>query len=170
MKFDVWFCRCGHIHLMPSYYLDWIVEGPENRSIVRVCQSCGATYRMWLDEHEDGFDICGNDFYDKEIQSSDCKVILNRGICVPMKSGLYASYHTSAGIWLDDEYNYNDLCEDEKKAHSTVDTARLIKEIERDFGKEYAVGLLTSISAYVSGIDWDGTPFSYEARIEKNRS
>lgn len=163
MKYDVWFCRCGHIHLMPSYYLNWIAEDSENRSVVRVCQSCGATYRMWLDKHEDGLDICGNDLNDTEIQSSDCKVILNRGIRVPMKSGLYASHHTSAGIWLDDEYNYNDRCEDEKKFHSTVDTARLIKEIKRDFGA-CATDVLTSISGYVSGINWDGTSFSYEAR------
>lgn len=158
MKYDVWFCSCGHIHVMPMSHLDWMAEDPKNRFVVRVCQSCGATYKMWLDQHSEGFDICGRDIRDVEIQSKYCKFILNTGICVPMESGLYASYHTSAGIWLDDEYNYNDPCEDEKKAHSTVNTDRLIKEVEREF-KENAEDVLKSISAYVSGIDWKGTPY-----------
>lgn len=158
MKYDVWFCSCGHIHLMPYDYFDWMEGDVRNRHVYRVCQSCGAVYEQYLDNYEDGYAICGASPKGFEIEpKSDVRVMMSPGIPVPMKSGQLASYHTPSNIWLDDGYNDAHV-EETRKLHSTVDTENLIRIVEKDFA-EYADDVLKSISAYVSGIDWKGTPY-----------
>lgn len=142
MKYDVWFCHCGTIQLMPSEYYDWLAEDSANRYIIRVCQHCGATQRVWLEEDEEGYSICASDVEDFEISSEDanCKVIFSKGIRVPMKSGEYAEYYRF-GVWSD------------SKENGEVDTIRLIQEVNDE-------ETLRSISSYLSGIDWDDTPYA----------
>ena len=166
MKYDVWFCRCGHIHLMPYEYFDWMEGDIRNRHVYRVCQSCGAVYEQYLDNYEDGYAICGASPKGFEIEpKSDVRVMMSPGIPVPMKSGQLASYHTPSNIWLDDGYNDAHV-EETKKLHSTVDAKNLIKIVEKEYPEDHE-DVLKSISGYVSGINWDGTPFSYEARTGK---
>lgn len=142
-KYDVRFCRCGTIHVMPVSYYDWIESDYKNRSVYRVCQHCGRTTRTWLSEYDDGFCInsCDeNDFELSKENKDDFKVIFSTGIRVPLKSGNYATYYSSGNCWFDDD----------KK--SDVDTKRLIHEVKDE-------EILKSISGYVTGIDWSDTPY-----------
>lgn len=148
-KYDVWFCRCGTIQLMPNEYYDWLQEDYRNRYIIRVCQNCGATRKIWLEEYEDGFCICGTDANDFELtpdEIKNCRIIFNQGIRVPIEGGTYADYHVS-NMWLDNE------------GHKNVDTKRLIHIVKDE-------ETLRSIAAYVSGIDWTGTPYDYDLLLK----
>ena len=141
-KYDVRFCRCGTIHVMPVSYYDWMESDYKNRSVYRVCQHCGKTIRTWLSEYDDGF--CINSFEENDFELSkedkdDFKVIFSTGIRVPLKSGNYATYQSS-GVWFDDDQK------------SDVDTKRLIREVKDE-------EILKSISGYVTGIDWSDTPY-----------
>lgn len=142
-KYDVRFCSCGTIHVMPVSYYDWMENDYKNRSVYRVCQRCGRTIRTWLSEYDDGFCVNScemNDFELSKENKDDFKVIFSKGIRVPLKTGNYATYHSCGNAWFD---------EDKK---SDVDTKRLIHEVKDE-------EILKSISGYVTGIDWSDTPY-----------
>jgi hypothetical protein len=145
---------------MPTEYFDWMTGDIRNRRVYRVCQSCGAVYEQFLDNYENGYALCGNSPKNMEIApASDVRVIFNTGIPVPMMSGCFASYHTSANIWLDDGFDDAHV-EATKKLHSTVDTKNLIRIVKNEYPENYE-NVLRSISAYISGIDWRGTPYEH---------
>ena len=144
-KYDVWFCHCGHIQLMPNDYYKWLEEDSENRYIIRVCQNCGRAIKIWLDKSNDGFDVCSTNIKNFVIEPTDVnnvRIIFNEGIEVPIIGGTYATYQI-AGTWWDDDQNKG------------VDTRRLIAEVKDP-------DILKSIAAYVSGIDWSGTEYEYK--------
>ena len=45
-KYDVWFCHCGRIHVMPNEYYEWLQEDYKNRFILRICQNCGNSWKI----------------------------------------------------------------------------------------------------------------------------
>ena len=146
-KYEVSFCSCGHIHIMPSEYLDWIQEDYKHRSIIQICRNCGSSYKTFLDEYfEGGFVICGCDVEDTEILNDpNTRIILQKGIQVPIVEGYCADYYIN-GIWMCDGHRV------------VVDTDRLIRDVQRDYGDE-ADYILKAISGYVSGINWKGTKY-----------
>ena len=142
-KYDVWFCRCGTIQLMPKEYYKWLEEDYVNRSILRVCQCCGTVRRVWLSEYENGFCVNSTSEEDFELspeEQSNVRVIFSKGIRVPLKGGLYATRFSPAVVWFDET------------GKGSVDTNRLIREVEDE-------DKLSSIAAYAAGIDWRGTPY-----------
>lgn len=149
-KYDVWFCECGHIHLMPIEYLDWMSENYEHRNIIRVCQNCGETKKMWLTDYDDELKINCKDFINFEMcDNANTRFLLNKGIYVPLINGDctdYATYYCN-GVWF---YESN-KCK--------VNTIQLIKEIQYKY-KDKADDILKSISGYVAGIDWTGTDYA----------
>lgn len=162
MKYEAWFCRCGRIHLMNNDKYDWLAEDFKNRKIIRVCQNCGTTRQTWLDEcfiddvddPRPSFTVCGSDLKECEfLGDSNTQFIFSNGIRVPLLSGAYAEHH-GASLWYDD----NGRCE--------VWTDRLIQNIQREF-KDEAEEVLNSISGYVVGINWEGTPYSHEEKMKK---
>ncbi len=162
-KYDVWFCNCGHIHLMDRKWFDWMREDYINRQIVRVCRICGTIYKQFLDPYEDGFCICSADIGDEEFNAnSNMHFIFSRGIAVPTVAGLYAEYRSPSGVWYAPTEVYDEVRNDDPDFH-TVDTNQLIHNIQREY-REDADDILNSISGYVSGIDWTNTPYSYEAK------
>ena len=139
---------------------DWLAEDFKNRKIIRVCQNCGTTRQTWLDEYfiedEDdprpSFTVCGSDLKECEFTGdSNTQFIFSRGIPVPLESGESAEFFGPSGIWYDSE------------GRCKVWTKRLISDIKYHY-KEDAEDILNSISGYVVGIDWEGTPYSYEAK------
>lgn len=165
-KYDVWFCSCGRIHLMNNDKYDWLADDFENRTIIRVCQNCGLTRKTWLDEESyfDGeldkpsFIICGTDLKEKEfIGDGNTQFIFSSGIPVPLESGAMATYCGRAGDWFDDA------------GKCKVWTERLINNVKHQY-KDDAKDVLDSISGYVSGIDWSGTPYSHEAKEARSKN
>lgn len=149
-KYDAWFCHCGTIQLMPNDYYDWLAEDFANRYILRVCQRCGTVRRIWLSEGlEEGFYVNGCDMENFELKPEDlqnCRIIFDKGIRVPVKDGDYATCYF-ANTYFDDE------------GHRGADTERLIREV-KDEDK------LRSISGYITGIDWKGTPYDYDLLLK----
>lgn len=111
-EFSVYPCRCGRIHM-----IDWclIEEACEtNMDIIHICQRCGQMLRIggdpFYDEYSkaDGYSLYSYDMTlnDHVVNidpssdySSECKPILRiisePGICVPMKTGGYATEYFS---------------------------------------------------------------------------
>lgn len=149
MKYDVWFCKCGRIHLMNKRKYDWLADDSKNRKIICVCQNCGATRQTWLDEYfEGGNIICSSDVKEGEfIGDNNTQFIFSRGIPVPLRSGGFAEYFTS-GIWYDSDIKRK------------VWTECLIDDIKYRY-KEEAEDILNSISGYAVDIDWEGTPYHH---------
>ena len=142
-RYDVIFCSCGTIQIMPTEYYNWLEEDYKNRFILRVCQRCGKVVKVWLSEYEDGFAINATSVENFELTDEakgNFRVIFNKGIQVPLKNGEYADYHV-ADVWFSEQ------------GKGEVDTDRLIKEVNDP-------DILRSIAGYVSGINWKGT--SYE--------
>ena len=148
MKYDIWFCECGRIHFMPKSYIEWLCQDT-NRSIIQVCQHCGNTMRTNLSKSfNGGFDVNRSAYYNSIISDTkDTRIILNRGICVPVISDECYGYaeHYNSAKWYDANGN-----------ETKVDTQLLIESLENLYdGTE----LLKSISCYYSGIDWSGTQY-----------
>lgn len=127
--------------------MSWLAADYKNRSIIHVCQNCGATVKIFLDEYMDGYASNCVDYHNVDLSSEELantKLLMNEGIKVPVKGGLYATCHSSV-TWWDEETG--------KGGPYSVDTERLIKEVnDKD--------ILNSISKYVVGIDWTGTPYA----------
>lgn len=141
-KYDVWFCHCGRIHVMPNEYYEWLQEDYKNRFILRICQNCGNILKIWLDEYDDGYSINSTSISNIEFSENElknCKIITNYGIRVPMKDSFYA-VHFMSGTFLS-EFGF-----------TTVDTKKLINEVkDKD--------ILASIAAYAVNINWDNTEY-----------
>ena len=168
MNYEVRFCNCGRIHVMPKDELDWLSEDWQNRSIIRICANCGATDIMFLSEYMEGYAVNCNSFNDglNKLFSKETKVYYTRGIKVHMMSGTEADseqsgYFVNCQEWKKIMGNgYESLPEAEKagKKWATVDTKRLIRDIEWEF-KEKADDILNSISGYAVKIHWEGTKY-----------
>ena len=150
MKYDVRFCKCGHIHLINSSWFDWMREDYKNNFLIFVCQSCGATHKIFLDTFEDGYCVNVVDMTNFQmVGGTSARFIFSEGIAVPLEVGDYASFY------VHNRWYYG-------AGSSPVDTQRLIRDIKREY-KDDADDILRSISSYVSGINWKGT--KYEATI-----
>lgn len=163
-KYDCWFCECGRIQIMPDEYFDWLAEDCLHRAVIRVCQHCGATRLVWLEDWGDqGFAVNSTDFINEEISTKDdteYRIIFNKGIEVPMMSGGYAdSYQGDTYInweYLEKELGTTYLPDAQTKDPNCtkVNVQRLIKENDPDIVK--------AISSYVTGIDWSGTEYEFK--------
>ena len=144
-KYDVWFCSCGRIQLMPEEYYSWLAEDYENRSVIRICGGCGKAMKVFLTEScYQGHDINSvalEQIILDESNKDNIRIIYDAGIKVPVKNGYYATSHFFH-TWSD-EYG-----------HSEIDVEQLIKDVNDE-------DILKSIAAYSSGIDWTGTPYAY---------
>lgn len=155
-RYSVRFCSCGHIHLMPMEYLSWIQEDANNRSIIQVCQSCGATYETWLGSYDDGFMVCGTDKSNFEVsENSPTKILFSKGIRVPIidsEGRIFDATSHFGNSWYAEDWENNYFC-------GEVDTNTLIDRVSSAF-KEDADDILRSIAGYVSGINWSGTKYN----------
>ena len=115
--FSVYPCRCGRIHMISWDLVEEACE--KNMDIIHICRRCGKMLRIggdpFYDEYEkaNGYTLYS---YDMTLNnhvvnidlssdySSECKPILRiisePGICVPMKTGEYATEYFS-GIFRD---------------------------------------------------------------------
>lgn len=115
--FSIYPCRCGRIHMISWDLVEEACE--KNMDIIHVCQRCGKMLRIggdsFYDEYEKAdayslysYDMTLNDHVvnidPSSDYSSECKPILRiisePGICVPMKTGGYATEYFS-GIFRD---------------------------------------------------------------------
>lgn len=159
-KYDVWFCSCGRIQIMPCWDFEWMQEDCAHRRVIRVCQNCGATYMMFLTDNGEGFDINGTDVRDTVINSDDgmqYKIIFDGGIKVPLMCGEYADSFCG-GKYVNWEYcektlgtTYLPDAEAKEPNCTKVDVERLMRMCPEDVVK--------SISGYAVGVDWAGTPY-----------
>lgn len=156
-NYDVWFCKCGHIHFIPFDTFEWIKEDYINRRVIQVCQSCNSVRETTLDPYEDGFCVCRNDVESFEIRkdpNANEKFFTDKGVAVFLKNFDGASIPAVNKIgnrWfgLDSKGN---------RGFNPVDTLKLIQDIERNY-KDDADDILRAISGYVSGIDWSNTEY-----------
>lgn len=125
MKYNVYFCKCGHIHFIPYEELDAAYEN--DQEIVLVCTSCGHVVRFGADKMENAWkeeetdpDIV-YDMYTFDIRedfvmspSSTCmpntskafrKILFSGGVGVPMKTGYNANcFDPGSGMFYDMRY------------------------------------------------------------------
>ena len=176
-KYEAWFCSCGRIHFHPMDDLDWMSEDCENRRVLEVCRNCGHIHEQFLTEsiYGDGdkpaFDVNGDDYFNDEnvliMENPNYRIYIRKGIKVPMKKGGYADYHFSNGYCNSEKIKetfgdtYIPTIKEKDPDYLTVDTDRLIKEIQQDYPEE-ADDLLKSISGYIVGISWKGTPYEHK--------
>ena len=176
-KYEAWFCTCGRIHFHPMADLDWMAEDHENRRVLEVCRHCGQIYEQFLTESWYGegdkpaFDINGHSYHNDDnvliMENPNYRIYIRKGIMVPMKKGGYADYHFSNGYCNSEQIQkrFGDLwlsaVKEKDPGYFIVDTKRLIKEVRRDYPEE-AEEILKSISGYVTGIDWKGTPYEHK--------
>ena len=176
-KYEAWFCTCGRIHFHPMADLDWMAEDHENRRVLEVCRHCGQIYEQFLTESWYGegdkpaFDINGHSYHNDDnvliMENPNYRIYIRKGIMVPMKKGGYADYHFSNGYCNSEQIQkrFGDLwlsaVKEKDPGYFIVDTKRLIKEVRRDYPEE-ADELLKSISGYVAGINWKGTPYEHK--------
>lgn len=110
-QYAVYPCRCGRIHMVDYELIDQACE--KHMDIIHICQRCGKMMRIGGDEFYDEYEgrhsyslyscdmILNNHVVEIDPSSdysSECKPILRiisePGICVPMKTGGYATeYH-----------------------------------------------------------------------------
>ena len=161
MKYSCWFCGCGRIHILANDLYDWMTEDYEHRSIVQVCNNCGTSHKIFLSDNGEGFDVNAMDLRDVNIdilRPQECKILFNKGIKVPMKSGGYATYHFHDGYvnvdYIRDKLGttYIPTALEKDPECTTVDTELLIREVNDE-------DILQSISGYLVGIDWTGTKY-----------
>ena len=109
--FSVYTCSCGRIHMISWDLVEEACE--KNMDVIHVCQGCGKMMRIGGDKFEDGYSLYSYDMTlnDHVVNidpssdySSECKPILRiisePGICVPMRTGGYATEYYS-GIFRD---------------------------------------------------------------------
>lgn len=162
-KYDCWFCDCGRIQVMPDDYYDWMAEDYQHRRVIRICQNCGATRIVWLDTYMEGFAVNSTDFRNEEIQTNgeiEYRIIMNDGIKVPMMNGGYADTHYGC-TYINWSYLEKDLgttylpaAKEDDPNCTKVDVQRLIRENDPE--------VIKSISGYLVGIDWTGTPYEWK--------
>ena len=145
-KYDVWFCHCGTLQFMPEEYYNWLQEDYANRTIIRVCQHCGRAQKVWLEPYDNGYCVGATGIKDVEMAPDDLantRIIFDSGVRVPVKNGEF-EYATS---YFANRYIYNNEFAD-------VDVDRLIRDINDEEKTQ-------SVAAYLSGIDWKGTPYEH---------
>jgi len=165
MNYDVRFCQCGRIHVMPYSEMTWMAKDCQNRSVTRVCANCGAAYTTFLSECEDGFDVnCISLKTGVTEFNNQHRIHYSKGITVCMKSGEEADTYQNGFFVNSKEWSYEtsekNLSYADKQRHDfvTVDTERLIREVEREY-KEKADDILKAISGYAVKIHWEGTKY-----------
>ena len=63
-KYEVYVCSCGRIHLMDRSNFDWLSNNYTKRSVIQICNNCGAARETFLDEYMDGFAVCKEEIKD----------------------------------------------------------------------------------------------------------
>jgi len=173
-RYDVRFCSCGRIHIMPFDELDWLSEDHKNRRIIRICANCGKAIVTFLTENFDnGFDVNCCDLDDHKVEVwNNTKIYYSRGIIVYMKSrneadSFQANCFANCKEWEQMmNSSPNGLCpiyeaEKQRQDWATVDTERLINNIKWSY-KDDADNILKSISGYGVRIHWKGTEYETE--------
>jgi len=139
-----------------------------------VCTNCGTTVRMFLDEYDDGFATNIVDIRDEDFEGN-FRIITSRGIIVHLKSGveadlLQSGYFVNRDEWklveLQEEYESLELAYKLNHSWCTVDTDRLIRDIENKF-KDDADKILNQLSGYLVKINWEGTKYGKD-KISKD--
>ena len=160
------FCNCGRIHIIPKLW-DWMAEDHENRSAIHVCTHCGETVRMFLTPYDDGFATNIVDVRDEDFEGN-FRIIASRGVIVYMNSGVEADtfqsgYFANSDEWkmveLQEEYESLELSYKLNQPWCTVNTNRLIRDIEIKY-KDEADKILNQLSGYLIKINWDGTKYA----------
>lgn len=147
-KYDVRFCRCGRVHFIEWDKLNRVCD-EEDKSVLFICNNCGKTSLIWLEECMDGKAWNSISIEDDELSTKDIELIIaSRGESIWMKSGGYAT--CKAGSTFIDWDTPKGECSDEDR--KIVDVERTICMI-RDEEK------LEELSHYAVDIDWKGTKF-----------
>lgn len=166
MKYEVDFCSCGRIHIMPESELDWLQEDYKHREVIRVCTNCGDTTTTWLDEYDNGYAVNCTDVDTYKMTPhaiSDAHMYADRGIIVYMMNGeqadtYLANIYANTECWKSSGMSLEDA-KNKFLPWAIVDTERLIRDIKR-FYEDDADDILKSISGYISGINWTGTEYA----------
>lgn len=182
-KYDVRFCKCGRIHMIPTDKIHKAIE--QDKTLMYICGGCGAARIIGADKESDWDDptktcynmySCGLYHKDHEIISftpddfSDAgehkpynEIIYSPGIRVPMMTGEYAQSYTCdtfCDMW------YPDWWKIERKDVTVEEVMDFINKYKKDqrtvdmsrFIHETPEEYLDYISGYViKAFDWKGT-------------
>ena len=182
-KYEVRFCSCGHIHLIPTGKIDNAIEN--DKELLFICGDCGAAVLIGaekeydFDTREDCYMMYSYDFssYDsKEItkesfgQNDNSKAIsevyYSHGIKIPMMNGFYATFYQD-GIFYDNRLIFN-MYEIDRPDVTAEEVQKFIKRSKeemktvnmRRFISENSEDVLEEISNYyIKGLDWTGTKY-----------
>lgn len=153
-NYDVRFCSCGRIHFIDYDELCKVCDD-ENKEVLFICNNCGAVTRIGLDDYMEGKAWNSYDMRETELNdlSKFGKIIMSTGTKIPMKSGAAATAEWCGKFTDLETKKPEEISEaDWEKVVSTVDTQRLIKEIDDE-------DKLKCLSSYVIKIDWSGTKY-----------
>lgn len=187
-KYDVRFCKCGRIHMIPVDKIDEAVKVDKN--LLHICGGCGTAtiigadkepdwddpsktiYNMYshsLPIKEDGIkSISVSDFSESENYKAYSEILYSQGLRVPMMTGEYAnsfSFGTFYDMWYPDWYKI------ERRGITVPEIMKFIENYKRDqrtvnmdrFIHETPDEYLEAISGYVvHGLDWKGTKWERE--------
>lgn len=180
MKYDVRFCKCGHIHLIPQERIDACLK--EDKDFLLICGSCGTTTVIGADiepDFDDPAKTCYN-MYSRDKSEETCvladkdgikqsayklygEIYYDKGISVPMMSGMNATSFFNSRFydnWYPDFYRIQrpgvtikEIMDFIKKYHRDRTTVNMQRFINEHTNEE-----LEAISAYlIDGFDWTGT-------------
>ena len=151
-KYVIRFCRCGHIHIVPTSV---IIEAAEKeKDVILICGHTGSMNHLSLDDIYNNSDDSYVSFTsDLSRFMDDFVFYYDKGLPVPMMTGRYADYYND-GIYYDyftdpSQFFHSD---DYILMRNSVNMNKLIKITSPEYLKE--------ISQYViSGFNWDGTEY-----------
>lgn len=177
MKYDVSFCQCGRIHVIPNEKIDNAIYN--EKELLLVCGGCGTARKIGADIVPDfygGTDKNVYEMYSSIVKNVDMtemgdysEVIVDEGIRVPMKTGQYATAFNS-GIGFSDmiypdlyEIDRKDITLDEVKDYFNKWRKDRVKVNMKRFISENEDEVLEEISHYgVEGLDWTGTKYEHK--------
>lgn len=176
MRFGLWICDCGKIHVFPMEKVDTAVN--TDKKLVVVCNGCGTAtiigtlpYEQITETKSECYKGIFSCVIDPPFSVSEemvvpkwgkvSEIIFNKGFSVPMKSGGYATfYHPSMGfddnkcpsiIDLQDSKTINDYLQN----RFVVDMERFIEE-----NSQHSEILAELALQNIPGLNWSNTPYA----------
>lgn len=136
---EIRICKCGHIHIFDETKIDNALQ--QDKEFILICADCGTAYRIgadredgeWMGEPGKTFfnmyttdlhgttSITAENFNDAENHKPYSEILYNKGIDVPMMSGMNATNWD--GRHFDDTW-YPDFLQELYDARTTIDDIR----------------------------------------------
>lgn len=154
-KYDVRFCDCGRVHFLDSKQLIEVCD-TQDKMVLHVCNNCGKTTLIWLEDYMDGKCWCSRDVKDEDINASKVGwIVTSVGSIIWMETGNEATALNSNGFIDWDTKTPSGITEEEfmikRKTVNMQHTINYIRNEEK----------LDAMSCfYIKNLDWSGSKYN----------